>query len=217
MFGVEQIEITSAALVKILVAIEGRPWADGLGKNRDKPLTQNRLALMLKALKPPIGPQKVGPEDDRLSGYVRAHFEDAFERYLPPEGVSQPDIRTEADETGTSDISRPDSLDDDCPVVKSQKSNNDGLLSGCPVAKGRTGQSEHAEGGNGLAPGLSQRRIVDLAHWYTERAYATAQETGGDTRTAELDSGLRQVLAEQVLPESIEVEFERVMAEVFRV
>ena len=48
-------------------------------------------------------------------------------------------------------------------------------------------------------------------------AYANAQQTGGDTRTAHCDAWLRQTLAEEVLPEFIETEFERVMAEVFRV
>ena len=28
MFGAEQIEIASAALVKVLVGLEGRPWAE---------------------------------------------------------------------------------------------------------------------------------------------------------------------------------------------
>ncbi|HZD29398.1 MAG TPA: hypothetical protein VE251_11985, partial [Xanthobacteraceae bacterium] len=41
----DTLEITSADLVKALVAIEGRPWAE-LGKSR-RPLTQNKLARML--------------------------------------------------------------------------------------------------------------------------------------------------------------------------
>ncbi len=48
MFGEEKIEIASAVLVKTLVALEGRSWAE-LGKAR-KPLTPNRLARMLKPL-----------------------------------------------------------------------------------------------------------------------------------------------------------------------
>ena len=39
-------EIPSADLVKTLVGLEGRPWAE-MGKAR-KPLTQNMLARMLK-------------------------------------------------------------------------------------------------------------------------------------------------------------------------
>jgi hypothetical protein len=77
-----------------------------------------------------------------------------------------------------------------------------------------------SEGGkaNGSAPGLSPRTIADLAEDYSERAYANAQENDGDTRTAELDAWLRQRLAdEMVLPEFVEVELKRVMAQVFRV
>jgi hypothetical protein len=75
-----------------------------------------------------------------------------------------------------------------------------------------------ASNGNGLAPGLSQRTVAKLAEDYTERAYTNAQENDGDTCTAELDAWLRQRLADEgVLPEFVEVEFERVMAEVFRV
>jgi hypothetical protein len=44
---------------------------------------------------------------------------------------------------GTSDISKPDTLGDGCPVAKSQKSNNDGLVSGCPVVKGGAGGETH--------------------------------------------------------------------------
>jgi hypothetical protein len=66
--------------------------------------------------------------------------------------------------------------------------------------------------------GISAWRIRRLTDEYHDRAYANAQETGGDTRTADLDAWLRQKLADEgVLPEFVEVEFERVMAVVFRV
>jgi hypothetical protein len=140
------------------------------------------------------------------------------DRYLAPEGASQPPIRPERNEIRTSDISQPHSPDPGCAVGKFKKPDNDGLLGGCAVGKGESGQNERAEGGSGLAPGLSRRTLADLAHDYTERAYANAQENEGDTRTAELDAWLRQRLAaEGVLPEFVEVEFQRVMTEVFRV
>jgi hypothetical protein len=66
------------------------------------------------------------------------------------------------------------------------------------------------------AKGLSDYRIRELAGWYQERAYAAYQEHG-DVDSTVLDTGLRQVLAEQCLPEFIEVEFQRVMEVVFRV
>src|SRR5262249_39980063 len=135
--GAERIEITSADLVKALVALDGRPWAE-MGKS-GKQLTQNRLARMLKPLG--IGPQKVGPEHARVSGYVHEHFREPFERYLGSEGGPQPDRRTERYEMRTSDIFKPDSPEIGCPVAKCEKSNNDGLLSTCPVAKGPRGDT----------------------------------------------------------------------------
>jgi putative DNA primase/helicase len=136
----EMIEIASAELVKTLVAVEGRPWAE-MGKAR-KPMTQNRLARMLKPLG--IAPRQIGPEDGRLRGYVLADFMDAFGRYLAPlpgEGGSQPSSRPERDEIRTSDISQPSSRDPGWTVAKSQKSNNDGLLDGWTVAKGGSGRN----------------------------------------------------------------------------
>jgi Protein of unknown function (DUF3631) len=80
MFGMEQIEITSGDVVKTLVALESRPWAE-MGKS-GKPITQNRLARMLKPLG--IAPKNVGPEDARVRGYILADFKEVFERYLAP-------------------------------------------------------------------------------------------------------------------------------------
>jgi hypothetical protein len=51
-------EIASVDLVKALVGIEGRPWAE-MGKS-GKPLSQNKLARMLKPLG--IGPNHIDPE-----------------------------------------------------------------------------------------------------------------------------------------------------------
>jgi hypothetical protein len=72
-------EITSAALIERLIAIVPRPWAE-FGKS-GKPITQNKLARLLKPLG--IGPHLIG-WPDRLSGYRLAQFAEAFERYLAP-------------------------------------------------------------------------------------------------------------------------------------
>ena len=58
MFGAEQVEIASADLVKTLVALDGRPWAE-MGQDR-KPLTHNRLARMLKPLGDRAGADRTG-------------------------------------------------------------------------------------------------------------------------------------------------------------
>jgi Protein of unknown function (DUF3631) len=99
------VEIASADLVKALVAIEGRPWAE-MGKS-GKPLTQAKLARMLKPLG--ISPGNIGEEKARVRGYKLTQFEEAFSRYLPPEGDSKCTGAQNAANTGTSDISKPHS------------------------------------------------------------------------------------------------------------
>jgi uncharacterized protein DUF3631 len=72
------VKILSASLVKVLVVIEGRPWAS---MERD----QNRLARILKPLG--IAPDRIDTKT-RARGYRLWQFEEAFLRYLPPEGLS---------------------------------------------------------------------------------------------------------------------------------
>jgi len=75
------VEIASADMVKALIAIEGRPWGKPLGK-RGKPLTQFKLAQMLKPLAIASGHLGSGTS---VRGYKLWQFEEAFSRYLPPE------------------------------------------------------------------------------------------------------------------------------------
>jgi hypothetical protein len=207
------VEISSADLVKGLIALEGHPWAE-LGKAR-KPLTTNGLARRLKPLG--IAPGMTGPESARQRGYKLAAFEEAFSRYLPSEGVSNRTSVQNAANTGTSDDFQPFSQDDGRTVAKCEKPNNDGLPNGRTVAKGGNGDAR-ASSPLDDGVGVSAWRIRGLADEYQDRAYANAQESGGDTRTAECDAWLRQKLAnEGVRPEHIEVEFRRVMDVVFRV
>jgi hypothetical protein len=117
-----------------------------MGKN-DKPLTQNRLARLLKPLG--IGPENVGPEDARVRGYKREQFDEAFARYLAPDGPSKLHICTERDEIRTSRISEPHSPKDGCALGKCEKTNNDGPLGGCAVEKGDQGQ-KRALGAEGV-------------------------------------------------------------------
>jgi putative DNA primase/helicase len=134
------VEFSSADLVKALVEIEGRPWAE-LGKSR-KPLTTHGLAKKLKPLG--IGPDRIGPKDGRLRGYKLTQFEEAFERYLPPEGVSKCPPVHHAANTGTSDISEVSTPDSGWTVAKCEKPNNDGLVDRWTLAKGGNGEKTHA-------------------------------------------------------------------------
>jgi len=87
-------EWPSEVLVKQLVTMEGRPWAE-LGKAR-KPITQSGLARWLKPFG--IGPENVGPEDDRKKGYRRWQFADTFASYAPP--APPPDSKCPAVQKG---------------------------------------------------------------------------------------------------------------------
>ena len=122
----------SAELVKALAEIEGRPWSE-YGKT-GKPISQNALARLLKRVS--IAPQQIGPEGARVRGYVRAHLEDAFARYLSAEGDhNRPSVQNPA-KSGTSDISQPSSREGGGTDGKCKKPNNDGFLDGWTVGMG---------------------------------------------------------------------------------
>jgi putative DNA primase/helicase len=206
--------ISSAYLIEKLCEIVPRPWAE-YGRS-GKPLTQNKLARLLKPLG--IVPQVLRIGIETPSGYYRRQFEEAWERYLSPSGGFKPQHLNKCDGMGTSGTFQSSTTEPDVEVRKSQKSNNYGPCLGVEVGKGETSNTAHTHAGNGLPPGLSRRTITQLAEDYSERAYANAQENEGDTHTAELDAWLRQRLAdEMVLPEFIETEFRRIMDQVFRV
>ena len=123
----------SSDLVSHLVALEGHPWAE-MG-NSGKPLTQNKLARMLKPLG--IIPENIRVGDGVPKGYVFAHFEGAFARYLLSQGASEP-----LQQTGTSGPFQTATPNPDVAVGKCEKSANDGLSSAVAVATG-------VEGGEG--------------------------------------------------------------------
>src|SRR5262245_16481736 len=93
-------QMASGDLVQALVDKDGRPWAE-MGKT-GKPLTQHRLARMLKPVRITAEPIRV--IEKQVRGYVFAHFEEAFERYLPPKGDSKCQSVTNPTNTGTSEI-----------------------------------------------------------------------------------------------------------------
>jgi hypothetical protein len=79
MFDVQAADrMFSQDIVDGLLAVEDGPWKFYGGKDRDKPITQNGLARLLK----PIAPQSVRIDDALHKGYYRHQFEDEFERYL---------------------------------------------------------------------------------------------------------------------------------------
>jgi hypothetical protein len=67
----------------------------------------------------------------------------------------------------------------------------------------------------GIEPGLSRRRIQELADWYQDEAHRRLSADRLDT--PELDTELRRILRAEVFPEHVGIEFKRVMNVVFAV
>ena len=131
----------SAALVEALAEMDGRPWAE-FGRN-EKPITQNKLARLLKPLK--IVPDSIRIDEKRTpKGYYLNQFEEAFSRYLDPEEASEPQHRNNADEMGTSELFQSATADADVAVRKCEKPNNDGPCCGVAVQKGVSGEEREA-------------------------------------------------------------------------
>jgi putative DNA primase/helicase len=127
-----KVEIPSADLVRGLVNLDGHPWGE-MGKSR-KPLTTNGLSSRLRPLA--IISENIRVGDRVPKGYKLARFEEAFSRYLPPEGASEPLHRYNPDEMGTSEPYQTATPDPDVAVRKCEKSANDGPRSGVADEKG---------------------------------------------------------------------------------
>ncbi|WP_432474143.1 DUF3631 domain-containing protein [Amphritea sp. HPY] len=76
--GQQSSRIHSMDLVRELVCLEDRPWAEW---NHGKQLTTNSLARLLKHYG--IKPRQIKIDTVNKNGYELAMFEDAFARYLP--------------------------------------------------------------------------------------------------------------------------------------
>jgi hypothetical protein len=141
--------IPSGDLVEALVGIESRPWAE-LGKSR-KPLTQNRLARLLKPLL--IAPENIRIGDKVLKGYLLERFKEAFSRYLGPERPSEPLHRYNPDEMGTSAGFQTATAEPSVALRKCEKSANDGPCSVVADQKGGSGEEHEVCAQCGLSGG----------------------------------------------------------------
>jgi hypothetical protein len=65
--------------------------------------------------------------------------------------------------------------------------------------------------------GLSEGRIRELGQWCLDRAEAQWRANGGEIDQVEIEEGLRIILREEVFPEFVETEFQKVMQRVFAV
>jgi putative DNA primase/helicase len=170
--------ISSADLVARLVEFEGRPWAEY--GHSGKPLSQNRLAALLKPTG--IGPNQIkfdGPKG--YKGYRSRQFDEAFERYLPPKGALETKPRNKPDEMGTSEHFQTETAASRFRFEKREKSNNDGQSFGVSVPKGENGAKACAQC-NGTPDGAERLCHVDGAdvwlHPECERIYRAVRRWG---------------------------------------
>jgi hypothetical protein len=70
----------------------------------------------------------------------------------------------------------------------------------------------HRDVASGNGGGLNNRRIQELAIWFSERAYWHFSPSA--LAAGALEAELREILRREVPPERVELEFERVMQEV---
>jgi putative DNA primase/helicase len=83
--------LRSAELAEALGEIEGRPWAEW----------KNGRAMTATALARQLAPFQIGPGTKRIGqitfkGYLLSDFDDAFERYLTDQSVTQSQLNNEA-------------------------------------------------------------------------------------------------------------------------
>jgi hypothetical protein len=126
--------VTSAELVDRLIEIEGGPWAEWKG---GKPLTQNGLARLLSKFEILSGTIRIG--NDTAKGYYRTAFEDAFARYLPPQGVTTSQVNNNGHCDGLQSVT-PENL---VTLSKASQSNNHGHCDGVTVSNGNGASSQH--------------------------------------------------------------------------
>ena len=88
--------IASVELVRRLVLLEDRPWADGTG---GRPITQARVARWLRPFG--IHPMKLRFGKATANGYTRRVFADAWSRYLPRNVEQRNTAKHDGDERDT--------------------------------------------------------------------------------------------------------------------
>ena len=170
--------LASSAIAAALHDIEGRPWAEW--DRAGKPISANQIARLLKPFG--VAPEGVRIGDRTPRGYHLHQFADAFERYLGPQGGSEPQHRNKVDGIRTSGTFQSATPDPDVAVQKCEKSNNDGICCGVAVENPPEPKESEGNGSADLFPRVCEHcgkpeTAEDPAHKYA---------AGGDRRLLHL-------------------------------
>jgi hypothetical protein len=152
-------------LVKALYALEERPWSEW-GRQRE-PMSQTQLAGLLSPFEIRSKDVRIGTE--KLKGYTKDDFADAWERYLP--SPLWPAPQNETPRQGNNDagfrVSHAEAPSDTRSETPRQ-GNNEAPLSASPAETSRNGA--HVADENALAPaptnvclGVSDRTQENVA------------------------------------------------------
>lgn len=93
-------KLPSVKLADLLVAIEGRPWAEW-GRQR-KPISPNQLANLLHPFG--ISPQVIRIGNETPRGYLLEQFLEQFDRYLPKHPLPDRNSATTLGQTPVSEV-----------------------------------------------------------------------------------------------------------------
>jgi putative DNA primase/helicase len=116
--------ISSNELTAHLIGLEDRPWAEW---NKDRPLSKNQLARLMKPLG--VSPGTIRLEDGRTpKGYYRSAFDDALARYLPDHPLSKRHNATIKAESSDFEDFKPPHED---PLWRFEKPGNPSVSAAC--------------------------------------------------------------------------------------
>ena len=94
--------LKSFDLVSALIELEGHPWAEW---HHTRPLTKHGLARLLVPFG--IRPQTIRIGTVTAKGYLKEHFEEAFNRYLAPCSSVTTVTPSQAEDRGVSGLPKP--------------------------------------------------------------------------------------------------------------
>jgi hypothetical protein len=198
--------LASAEICEALTAIEGRPWAEWKASKggSPKPITPNQLARLLKDFHVVPDTVRIGTRTPK--GYYRHQFEEAWQRYLTPEEVSEPQHRNKPTAAGTTATFQSATADPDVAFQKHEKPLGPSDCCGVAVPQGNGGHEGAPTDENS---GLSWREIDRLAREAEDLAYERRDEVIDE------DEISRKLLELGVPPQVVEFEIERVVRCVF--